>query len=192
MLRRLFVSGLILISLAVSQGCAPLVVVGGAAAVSAAHDRRTLGALIDDQAIELKALSAINSDKQLVDETHINVASINGVALLTGEAPTAELRDRVLSTVRSVPGIRRIVNETRIAAPSTLSSRSNDAWLTTKIKSSMLATANLDASRVKVVTENAVVYLMGLVTRAESDLATGDARSVGGVQRVVKLFEYID
>jgi osmotically-inducible protein OsmY len=183
---------LILISFAVLQGCAPLVVVGGAAAVSAAHDRRTLGAQIDDQAIELKALSAISADKELVEKTHINVASINGVVLLSGQASTSELRDRVLNAARAVPGVRRIVNEISVAAPATLGSRSNDTWLTTKVKTSMLTKANLDASRVKVVTESAVVYLLGLVTRAEGDLATDAARSVNGVQRVVKLFEYID
>lgn len=192
MTRNQFAASLILISFAVLQGCAPLVVVGGAAAVSAAHDRRTLGAQIDDQAIELKALSAISADKELVEKTHINVASINGVVLLSGQASTSELRDRVLNAARAVPGVRRIVNEISVAAPATLGSRSNDTWLTTKVKTSMLTKANLDASRVKVVTESAVVYLLGLVTRAEGDLATDAARSVNGVQRVVKLFEYID
>ena len=183
---------LVVAVIAATPGCAPVVVVGGAAAVSAAHDRRTLGAQVDDQTIELKSVSAINDDKQLADETHINVTSINGIVLLTGEASTTELRDRILSTVRSISGVRRIVNQIRIAPPTTLASRSNDAWLTTKVKTSLLATEKLDASRIKVVTEDSTVYLMGLVTRSEGNLATDASRSVGGVQRVVKLFEYLD
>lgn len=192
MTKHLALVGVLAAHLAFSQGCAELIVVGGATAAVAAHDRRTVGSFVDDEGIEWKAVAAINSDDKLYKEVHINVTSMNGVVLLTGEAPTAEQRDGVLTAVRSVPAVRRIVNEIRITPPTTLGSRSNDAWITGKVKSKLVGTEGLDSTRVKVVTENAVVYLLGLVNKKEGELATEAARQVAGVQRVVKLFEYID
>ncbi len=181
-----------LLSLTMIQSCTPLIIAGGATAVTAARDRRTVGAFVDDGAIELKTGRAIRMDPMLKGKVHINVTSMNGIVLLSGEAPTSSLRDLVLKQARTVQGIRRIVNEVRISPPTSLGSRSKDTWLTTKVKGKMVSTKNLDATRVKVVTENKVVYLMGLVKRREGELATEAARSVKGVQRVVKLFEYID
>lgn len=176
----------------VTQGCAPLVVAGAGTAAIAAHDRRTLGAFVDDQTIELQAGAALKSDETLKRDTHINVTSVNGIVLLSGEAATSELRDLALAQVRTVDGVRRIVNEIRVAPPSTLGSRTHDTWITTKAKTKLIHTEDLDSTRVKVVTENDAVYLMGLVTRREADIATEAAITVGGVTRVVKLFEYID
>lgn len=183
---------LILSSLVVLSGCVPVIVAGGATAAVATTDRRTLGSFLDDEAIELKSRKALNSDEKLGDEIHVNITSVNGVVLLTGEAENNELLDRVLTQVRSVAGIRRIVNEIRIAPPREFTYRTNDAWITGKVKSKMLSSDDLDAHRIKVVTENSVVYLMGLVKKTEADLATEATRSVAGVKRVVKLFEYID
>jgi osmotically-inducible protein OsmY len=192
MTKHLALVGVLAAHLAFSQGCAELIVVGSATAAVAAHDRRTVGSFVDDEGIEWKAVAAINADDKLYKEVHINVTSMNGVVLLTGEAPTAEQRDGVLTAVRSVPAVRRIVNEIRITPPTTLGSRSNDAWITGKVKSKLVGTEGLDSTRVKVVTENAIVYLLGLVNKKEGELATEAARQVAGVQRVVKLFEYID
>ena len=192
MARRHWPLPLLLPALAALHGCAPLVVAGGATAVIAAQDRRTVGSFIDDETIEWKAVTAINAVESLKKEVHINVTSVNGTALLTGEAPTIELRDGVLTQVRGVPGVRRTVNEIRIGPPSTLADRSNDSWLTGKIKTRLVGVENLQSAQIKVVTENAVVYLMGLVKKDEAESATEAARQVGGVQRVVKLFEYLD
>lgn len=169
-----------------------MIVAGAGTAAVAAHDRRTVGSFIDDGAIELKVRNAINEDEALRGATHISVTSLNGIVLLSGEAPTAAQRDQVLAKTRAVSGIRQVTNEIRVAPPSTFGSRSNDTWLTTKVKTRMVRTDDLDATRVKVVTENRVVYLLGLVTKKEAELATEAARMVGGVERVVKLFEYID
>lgn len=174
------------------SGCAAFVIAGAGTAAVAAHDRRTLGAMIDDQTIELKSASAMKSEDELHQNTHVNVTSMNGIVLLSGEATTPELRDRVLAKMREVPAIRRIVNEIRIAPPSTAADRSNDTWLTTKVKTKLIHTEDIDSTRVKVVTENGVVYLLGLVTQKEAEIATEAARSVGGVERVVKVFEFID
>ncbi len=184
---------LLLLSLVlVLQGCAAAVVAGAATGAAVAHDRRTMGSIVDDEAVEVKASAAILADNQLKDQAHINVTSMNGIVLLSGEATSAEVRDRVLSQVRPIPSIRRIHNEIRIAPPSSFGNRSLDTWYTTKVKSRLLFTKDLDGSRVKVVTENTTVYLMGLVTQHEGEIAANSTAQVGGIGGVVKLFEYID
>jgi len=175
------------------QACAP-VVVGGAAATgtAVAIDRRTAGTMVDDQAVELKTLDAILSDKDLYEQTHISSTSFNGLVLLTGQAPRAELRERAERIVSAYPEVRRVVNEITLSAPNSIMTRTSDTWITTKVKTLMFAEKNFNANNVKVVTENGTVYLMGLVRRAESDKAVAIARQVKGVQRVVKVFEYLD
>jgi osmotically-inducible protein OsmY len=175
-------------------GCAPAVVVGGAAATaSVAHDRRTAGAVVEDQAIELRIKSAL-SDAGIDKQSHINVTSYNGVVLLSGEAPTEALRSSAGDLARNAQKVRRVHNEIQIAAPSSAMTRSSDAWLTTKVKAALLRIkmANFDATRIKVVSENGTVYLMGLVKRAEAAAVTEQAQQLQGVQRIVKLFEYLD
>lgn len=174
------------------QGCAPVIVAGAATGAAVAHDRRTLGSIVDDTSVELKATGLLDTDPNLKDQVHIDVTSVNGIVLLTGEAPTPELRDRVLATIRTIPSIRRIVNEIRIAPLSSLADRTKDAWISGEVKGHFIATKGLDPTRVKVVTANASVYLMGLVNQQEGDLATNAAADVRGVQRVVKLFEYVN
>jgi len=174
------------------QACVPAVVGGAAVGAAAAHDRRTFGAIIDDQNIELKAAANIGMDAELKKLVHVNVTSMNGIVLLTGEATTTEARDQVLTQVRAVNGVRRITNELRIAEPSSFGSRSKDSLITSAVKSRFLVSKDLDPSRVKVVTEVSVVYLLGLVTQAEGDLAADYAATIDGVERVVKVFEYID
>ena len=187
-----FLLALLLTNLVCLQGCVELLLVGGATAAVAANDRRTLGAFIDDKAMVVKGTSAINSAEGLTEVVHINVTSVNGVVLLSGEAPTADARDKVLAAMRTVAGVRRIVNEIRIAAPTPVSSRTNDTLLTGKVKATLLGVKNLDSSNIKVVTENSVVYLMGLMKKEEAELAATAAADVGGIERVVKLFEYLD
>lgn len=176
------------------QGCAEMLAGGAAIGVAAVHDRRSAGTVIDDEAIEWKALGELRADGELWDQTHINVTSFNRAVLLTGEAPTEELRARVEQRVKALPGVARVYNEIALAAPSSYLSRSSDTVITGKVKTSFLGIRDIegfDPTRVKVVTERGVVYLLGLVTRAEADAVTEKARQVGGVQRVVRLFEYI-
>ncbi|HSR62210.1 MAG TPA: BON domain-containing protein [Gammaproteobacteria bacterium] len=183
---------LVLMMILVLHGCAAAVVGTGATGVAVAHDRRTTGTVIEDQAIELKAIQAFYSDQQINAEAHINVTSYNTVVLVTGEAPTEELRDRIISIVRDIPKVSHVYNEITIAAPSSFVSRSSDSLITSKVKTRLLTLKDFDGTRVKVVTEKGVVYLMGLVTREEGDRATETARKAGGVQKVVKLFQYLD
>jgi osmotically-inducible protein OsmY len=176
-------------------GCAAAVVGGAAAGAVIAHDRRTTGTIVEDQAIELRAGERLRSDPEIAQQTHINVTSYNQVVLLSGEAPSAALRDRAGELVRQDEKVREVYNELMIAAPSAMSSRSSDTWLTTKVKTALVNVPEVegfDPTRVKVVTERGVVYLFGLLTHAEADAVTETARRVGGVQRVVRLFEYLD
>ncbi|MGQ0657032.1 MAG: BON domain-containing protein [Chromatiales bacterium] len=179
----------ILIVLAPSlAGCAGVVAGGAAGTAVAAHDQRTTGTLVEDQAIELKALRRLSG----YDQIHVSVTSYNNIVLVTGEAPNEELRREVIEIVRNIEKVRRVHDEITIAAPSSMTSRTSDTILTGKVKAQLFGIKNFDATRVKVVTEKGVVYLMGLLTRKESDSVTEVARRIGGVQRVVKLFEYTD
>lgn len=177
---------------ALLQGCVALAAGGAAAGASAAVDRRTTGTLVEDEAIELKAVRAILSDKDLNSQAHLNVTSYNMVVLLTGETPTEELRQRAEQIVRGVEKVGAVHNEISIAAPSSMITRSSDTVITSKVKTKLLADKNIEGVNIKVVTENGVVYLMGLATRAEAERATETARQTGGVQKVVKVFQYTD
>ena len=141
-------------------GCAA-VAIGGAAAVGTASalDRRTTGAQIEDQTIESKAASLINKDTELKEQAHINVTSYNTVVLITGEAPTDAMRQRVGQLVKGVEKVSQIYNEMTIAAPSSLTSRSSDTILTSKVKSKLLANEQLNGISIKVVTEKGVVLV---------------------------------
>ena len=188
---------LILISLIpiLLSGCTAAVVGAGAVAgttASVAHDRRTTGTFIEDQAIELKAIKSFFSDKEIHDSSHINVTSYNTVVLITGETPSENIRQRIVNIVKTTPKVTHVYDELTIAAPSSWTSRSSDSLITSKVKTKLLTLKNFDGTRVKVVTEKGVVYLMGLLTRAESDVATRETQQTGGVQKVVKLFQYVD
>ncbi len=174
------------------QGCATAVVTGAATGASVAYDRRTTGTVIDDQGIEFKASYALFNNKEIYDQSHINVTSYNGVVLLTGETPSESLKQKVTAELKQIPKVRRIHNELAIAAPSALPSRSSDAWITSKVKAKMAADKQTKSYHIKVVTERGVVYLMGLVSRSEADAAVSVVKSSAGVQRVVKIFEYTD
>ena len=174
------------------QGCAAVVAGGATSAVAVAYDPRTTGTIVDDQAIELKAATSFMNDPAINESAHINVTSYNNVVLLTGETPTTELRERVVQIVKDIPKVQHVYDELIIAAPSSLVSRSSDSLITSKVKTRLLTTENLDGTKVKVVTENGVVYLMGILGREEADIATNATRQVGGVQKVVKLFQYTD
>ena len=189
---RLLILAVILGGIPLAQGCAPVLVAGGATAAVAATDRRTVGTQLDDENIELTARRKLNDDNRLGDDVHVNITCFNGVMLLSGEATTPEQRDIVLSLVRTLQGVKRIVNEINITEPTAFATRTRDSWITGQVKTKLLADENIPGRQVKVVTENSVVYLMGLVTQKEGELAAEATRTVGGIKRVVKLFEYTD
>jgi len=174
------------------SSCATMVVGAAVTTVDVIHSRRSPGAYIDDGAIELKVREFLIRDQELRKNAHVSVTSMNGIVLLSGEAPTVELRNKVGAKAKNVQSVRQIVNEIRIAGKTAFFSRANDTWLTSKVKTRLFQRTKLDATRVKVVSEYGNVYLMGLVTRAEAKAATHVVRGVNGVVRVVKVFEYTD
>ena len=183
----------VLICIPAIQGCVGVAATGTVAAASAVatQDRRTAGTIVDDELIELKVGAAIYADETLNDQTHINVTSFNGLVLLTGEAPGESLRTRVTEIARGIPKVRSVQNEIALQAPSSLLARTSDTVVTGRVKAALLATDALSGVHVKVVTERGAVYLLGLLRQAEADRATDTARRVAGVQRVVKVLEYI-
>lgn len=186
---------LILLVLTLLQGCAGVVVGGAATGVAVVHDRRSAGTVIDDQGTSWKVSQAIFNDQELSSPSHINVEVYNGAVLLTGETPSEDLKIRANAIAARIIGTEKpIYNELQIAAPTTISSRTNDAYITTKVKTALLEINEIpdfDFTRVSVTTEAGVVYLMGLVSTQEADAVTNKARNVAGVKKVVKLFEYI-
>jgi len=159
------------------------------------HDRRTLGTVIEDESIELKSLQVLYGVDAIRLNTHINATSYNGVLLLTGEAPTEQLRTDISNRLRRIPKVQKVHNEILLAAPSSLLSRSSDSVITSKSKVALLSLNKIngfDPTRVKVVSENGVAYLMGILHKHEVTPVTETVRRVGGVQRVVKLFEIIE
>jgi osmotically-inducible protein OsmY len=171
--------------------CVPLMigtaVVGGAAV---ATDRRTSGTQLDDEVIEDKTSLAIH--ERFKGDFHVNVTSFNGIVLLTGEVPADTAKAELGEMVRTTPKVRAVQNELVVGSVTDLSSRTNDTLITSKVKARFVEGAKFQINFVKVVTEHGVVYLMGVVRRDEGDAAAEIARTTSGVQRVVKVFEYIN
>lgn len=172
------------------QGCFPVVAAGVGAGVMMGQDRRTSGAYVEDQAIELKANRLISD--QFPQNVHVNITSFNRKVLLSGEVPSNTLKKDVERIVADIENVVKVYNELQIAAPSSVASRGSDAVTTSNVKLRLVKNKQVNANRIKVVTENGTVFLMGMVTRQEAEEATETARTTGGVQRVIKLFEYLD
>lgn len=171
-------------------GCVAAAVAGAGAAVMVATDRRSTGAQVDDESIELKIAKAL-TDKY-GNDVHVNVTSYNGIVLLTGEVPSTVIQDEITRLAKSTDRVRLVENDTTIGAVADFNSRANDTGITGKVKARMIEAAKFAPNHVKVVTERGVVYLMGIVTRQEGDDAAQIAATTSGVARVVKVFEYMN
>ncbi|MBK7023955.1 MAG: BON domain-containing protein [Sulfuritalea sp.] len=170
-------------------GCVGAAVVGAGAGALMIADRRASETYIADQGLELRANSRI-SDKY-GDKVHVNATSYNRMMLLTGEVPTAEIKADVEKIAAGVPDVKSIANELAIAGPSSFGVRSNDSYITSKVKARFIDAGKFSANVVKVVTEAGVVFLLGIVTQGEADAAVEIARTTGGVLKVVRVFEII-
>ncbi|NRF69387.1 BON domain-containing protein [Aquincola sp. S2] len=171
------------------SGCAPLMVGGAVVGGLMASDRRTSGAQVEDQSIELKAVSRVKT--AIGDRGHVNVTSYNRMVLITGEVASDADRAAVEQALGQIENVRSVVNELAVTAASSIGSRSNDVVLTSKVKASLIDARDLHANAFKVVTERGQVFLLGRVTEREANRATEVARSIGGVQKVVRVFELI-
>lgn len=171
------------------QGCIEMAIGGAVMGTLAATDRRTFGAQTEDKEIVFKGETRVTN---LVGSAgHVNVASFNRKVLLTGEVRDQAMKAAVEREVGAIEGVHSIVNELEVAGVSSFTSRSNDTLITGKVKAAFVDAKDLYANAIKVVTERGVVYLMGRITVREGQHAAEVARNVGGVQKVVKVFEYI-
>ena len=184
--------GLVLASITLGaslSACFPILVGGAVVGTMVAIDRRTSGVQLDDQNIELSASAAVSN--KFGERVHVNITSYNFRVLLTGEVPTLEDKRLVEQIVTGQKNVKSVVNELAVQGNTSLSQRSNDTWLTGRVKAALLDAKDLNVNAFKVVTERSIVYLMGRVTQREAERASEIARSISGVQKVVRVFEII-
>src|SRR5712691_1347067 len=175
------------------QGCVAVIATTAAGGVLVAEDRRTNAAMLEDESLELKTQRRISEKfDQYRDTIHINVTSYNRNVLITGEVPSEEVKDGIGKILKETDNVRNVTNELANAAPTSIGSRSNDTLITSKVKSRFIEARKFQPNWVKVVTENKVVYLMGIVNHKEAADAADIAATTSGVEKVVKVFEYTD
>ena len=173
------------------SGCSTIVSSSREEPIQENLGNRTIGNVIEDETIELKVLVNLSKGSAPLSQSHIGITSFNGQVLLTGQVPNESIRQEAEQVVSQTREVKRIHNELEIAGPTSTIVRSNDVYLTSRIKLKLLSDKSVEGLRIKVVTENGIVYLMGLVSQAESDRAVALIREVPGVQRIVKVFEYV-
>lgn len=179
------------ISIALLQGCVAASVVGIAGTSVAAADNRTFGSQITDQKIELNGYGKINDHEGLAEHANIQIISINGSLLIVGQVPNAHLKDTAVKMLSEIKGVKQIHNQLRIANTTSIATRTNDVWLTSKVKTALFKTKEVDATNIKVVTENGEVFLLGLITQEQANAAVEVTRNISGVSRVYRAFEYV-
>lgn len=173
-------------------GCGSMLATMQADTITDEPTERTMAQQLEDESIETKAKVNLHAADTAFDDANFAIVSYNGYVLLAGQVGTEALKAKATEVVRKVHGVRRIYNELEVASPSSAMTRSSDTWITAKVKSWLLGRSDTEGTRVKVVTENGVVYLMGMVTRDEAQRITDTAADISGVQRVVRLFEFVD
>jgi osmotically-inducible protein OsmY len=182
--------GVLLVAAAVPalQGCFPLAVTGVGAAALMASDRRTTGTYIEDESIEWKVIGRM---RERFPNAHVSATSFNRRVLLTGQAPSEDMKKQIEEAVRGIENVKEVTNELQMAGASSIASRGNDALISSNVKARMVNNGRFSPQHVKVITESGVVYLMGVVSPPEGDAAVDIARNTSGVSRVVKVFEYV-
>lgn len=171
------------------QGCIGVLAAGGIATGFAASDRRTLGAQTEDKGISLKAASRVEA--VVGTPAHINATSFNRKLLLTGEVRSEDAKQAAAKEAAAIPGVEKVFNELTVGEPTSIGTRSNDTYITSKVLASLFDAKDVFSNSFKVVTENGVVYMMGLVTQREGDRGAEIVRGIDGVQKVVTVYEYL-
>ena len=172
--------------------CIPLVLVAGATTSLVVFDKRSIKTQFYDKQIANIAQKRINNSPELNNgRTHISVSVFDGILLMVGQAQTAELKKKAYERVAGLKHVKRVYNEVKISGATSTLGRTNDTWITAKVKTKFLMQKGLHSAQIKVVTDEGIVYLMGLVKHSQADLAAEVARKVEGVRKVYKVFEYI-
>lgn len=184
---------LLLAALAMSSGCASIVAsMSEPGHIDEPRDSRTFGTYIEDQNIEVKIKANLYNADERFKDANVTVVSYNRIVLLTGQVPNQNLFARATQIAEKVRLVRKVHNEMTIGGPLSLTQRANDSWISTKINAHMLATKDFPASRTQVITEDGVVFLMGLLTENDANWAVDIVRQIYGVKKIVKIIEYID
>ncbi len=174
------------------QGCVAALIGGGAAATKVATDPRTAGTQVDDNTLEIKVRYNISKDPQIDDEARVEAISYSGRVLLIGQVPNESLKSVAESLARGTEGVDNVYNEIRTGTPIDFKTRSKDTWITTQIKSKLFIENSVKATDVKVITENAEVFLLGNLTSTQADAAAEVARNISGVRKVIKVVKHLD
>ncbi len=176
-----------------ATGCAAVVAgsaVGAGAMVAA--DSRTVGTMVDDEAIEQKSRGYLSNNREIYKKSKLDATSVNGILLLTGQCQDKEYIEYIVSRVKTIPEVKKVVNRIEMIEPLGMSDRSRDTWITTKVKTQLLFGDDINSGRFKVITENKAVYLIGLVNKSEANRAVNVARQIDGVKKVVRIFEFLE
>jgi osmotically-inducible protein OsmY len=173
------------------QSCAGLIIGAGMGAASVAHDRRTIGTQVDDTTTASRISTAMSNNKAIKEQTSISVQVFNGNALLVGQAPTEALIQQAETLASSVKNIKKLHNQIRLGSPIPANLVAHDLWLASKIKTQLIADKRIDGLHIEIEVENGEVFLMGLVSEKESNIAVDITRNIKGVKQVIKAFEYI-
>ncbi|OOF40177.1 MULTISPECIES: division/outer membrane stress-associated lipid-binding lipoprotein [Rodentibacter] len=174
------------------QGCVAAVLGGAAAGTKVATDPRTMGTQVDDETLEFKVENALDKDEQIKSEARVNAVSYSARVLLIGQVPSENTKETATSLAKGVDGVADVYNELRVNPKITIGQISKDSWITTQVKSKMLVDDRVKSTDVKVITENGEVFLLGNVTQAQADAAAEIASKISGVQKVVKVFKYLN
>lgn len=164
--------------------------IAGAAAIAIVYDHRGIQNAIKDTEIANKIVDKFKMIPGFKENSHVEVAVFNRIVLITGETPNAEWKQEAQNVASTVPNVEKVYNQLRIEGPTSTLTHTSDAWITTKIKTQMLTSEKLKTSSIKVITENGTVFLMGVVTHSQADVAVDIARKIEGVQQVIKIFQY--
>ncbi|WP_163560228.1 BON domain-containing protein [Halomonas sp. NO4] len=183
---------LLLAALLGLAGCTTVTGVTHPGTIEENYGERTLGTQVEDESIETKITHNLRRTDARLGDARINVDAYNGVVLLTGQVPSEELREMASEVASEVRNVRDVHNELAIAGNLPASQRLADTWLNTRIRATLAADETIDTSRLRFITENASVYIMGIVTRTEADRIVDAVSGIGGVQRIVKVFDYLD
>jgi len=186
------IRALVIISALLIQGCAATIIAGGAGVAAVAVDQRTTGTVVEDQAIEFRIANGLHGDAELLAQANVSATSYNHVVLLTGESPSEILKERVYNIAAKDSKVKKIYNRIEIRNPLPLRARNFDIWLSTKVKTKLFSIKKLEALKIKVISSNTTVYLMGLVSRELADIAADTTSRIDGVHKVIRAFEYVD
>lgn len=188
---RLAVVLCLLLSLLIT-GCSTILSASRDEPIAEHYGKRTPGAALDDKFIQTKSKVNLEKIDARFESAQIKISSYNGVVLLTGNVPESDMREIANNSIQKIRGVRRVHNELNVSPPRSFGAKFGDGWLTRKVKTRFMLDRNIEGSRVRVISNNGVMYLMGLVTREEADAIVNKAKSVYGLQKIVRVFEYID